>query len=114
MNINNQVCTLEQGKELRALGISNDSYLSWFGDLEPRLMDNGINGITYSDWRFVARTEPINNMDLDNRQDVCTTTPLAPAYSSAELLEMLNYSTTGTAEQLADALISMTRKNAPF
>lgn len=93
MKLQNQVCSLEQGKRLAQLGISTNSHLSWLGDETLRLMDNGKDGVSYSNWVFVSQTEPVNNQEADWRDDVCISKPLAPAFTVAELGVMLDDTT---------------------
>lgn len=89
MKIENQVCTLEQAKRLKELGVLQYSYFSWCGEEGQRLMDNGRDGMAVQEWVFVANTEPVNNMQADHRENVPGAKPFAAAYSVAELGEML-------------------------
>lgn len=88
MKLENQVFKLEQAKKLKELGVSQNTFLSWFGNETPRLKDNGIEPATYGPWVFVTNTEPRNAQDYDHRRDVCITEPIAAAFTVAELGEM--------------------------
>lgn len=89
MKIEEQVCTLEQAKKLKTLGVNQDAYFSWFGDEQQRLMDNGKEGMAISNWLFVSSTEPCNNQEADWRSDVCLK-PIAAAFTTAELGQLLS------------------------
>jgi hypothetical protein len=89
MKLMNQVCTLEQAKRLKELGVSQDSLYSWCGDETKRLMDNGKAGMAVSDWVYIDLTIPPNNQELDHRSMVPNAKPFAAAYNVAELGAML-------------------------
>ena len=88
MELSKQVCSLEQALKLKELGISQHSYFSWCGDRQLRLMDNGKDGVSYSDNVHVDLTKSYNNMELDHREDVPTDKPFAAAFTAAELIQM--------------------------
>jgi hypothetical protein len=113
MKLQNQVCSLEQGKRLAQLGISTNSHLSWFGDETLRLMDNGKDGVSYSNWVFVSQTEPVNNQEADWRDDVCITKPLAPAFSVAEMGLMIGRGTRA-AEHFYNAVLDRLNSGNSF
>lgn len=87
MKIESQVCTLEQAKRLKELGISQDSFFSWFGDEKHVNLDAATDKyparVAVHVW--VNRTEPYNNQDADHRVDISATTPIAAAFTVAEL-----------------------------
>ena len=89
MKLQNQVCTLQQAKRLKELGVCQDSLFSWCGDEEQRLMDNGKDGLAVGNWVFVDSTIPWNNQELDQRQLVPSSKPFAAAFTVAELGIML-------------------------
>lgn len=89
MKLEHQVINLQQAQRLKELGVKQESYFSWFGDLTPRLMDNGKDGAVYGPWIFLSTTEPLNNQEADWRSDVNQTKPLASAFTVAELGVML-------------------------
>jgi len=89
MKLENQVCSLEQAKKLKELGIKQDSLISFFGDETPRLMDNCAVGVEYGPWIYLDTTEPANNQAESLRQDIQNTIPLAAAFTVAELGVML-------------------------
>lgn len=89
MKLENQVCTLQQAKRLKELGVVQESFQSWFGDEEWRLRDNG-SSAQYSQWLFVSGTVPHNNMELDHRNDL-DLKPIAAAFSVAELGVMIDW-----------------------
>ena len=89
MKIENQVCTLEQAKKLKELGVSQDSYFSWCGSEENRLMENCSKGVEYGPWLFISTTKPFNNMEEDYRRDVPSAKPFAAAFTVAEIGVML-------------------------
>jgi hypothetical protein len=94
MKIEKQVCSIEQAKRLKELGVSQESLFSYLGDekdINLNLLESGSN---VSAWVWVAATVPVNNMDLDNREDLSITQPIAAAYTVAELFKMLPYSIT--------------------
>lgn len=98
MQLSQQVCSLEQAKRLKELGINQDAVFSWCGDQEMRLLDYGKDGVKYSNWTFVSNTHPINNMEADYRDDVPSAKPFAAAYSCAELGVMLNATIIGATQ----------------
>lgn len=89
MKIENQVCSLEQAKRLKELGITQESYFSWCGDETQRLWDNGKDGLAVSDWVYVSETIPLNNQEADHREMVPSAKPFAAAYTVAELGAMI-------------------------
>jgi hypothetical protein len=89
MKLQDQVCTIEQAKKLKELGVSQESYFSWCGDETQRLMDNGKDGLAISDWVYVTRTIPCNNQEADHREMVPSAKPFAAAFNVAELGIML-------------------------
>lgn len=88
MKLEDQVCTLEQAKRLKELGVAQNSYFSWCGDETSRLKDNG-NSAEIGPWVFVSTTIPFNNMEADHRADVPSAKPFAAAFTVAELGVML-------------------------
>lgn len=89
MKIENQVCTLEQAKKLKELGVIQKAYFSWCGDETHRLLDNCAEGVVYGQWVFVSNTEPFNNMEADYRQDVDSANPIASSFTVSELAKMI-------------------------
>lgn len=89
MNLQDQVCTLEQAKRLKELGLTQDSLFSWCGSEESRIMDNGAKGMEVGGWLFVDRTIPYNNQHADHRDDVPSAKPFVAAPNVAELGVML-------------------------
>lgn len=89
MKLQDQVCTLEQAKQLRELGVSQDSLFSWCGDETNRLMDGGASGVEYGKWVFVNTTKSANNQEEDHRDLVPSAKPFAAAFTVAELGVML-------------------------
>ena len=89
MNLVDQVCNLNQAKRLKELDIIQNSYFSWCGEEELRLMDSGKDGVKYSNRVFISTTESFNNMQEDNRCDVPSARPFAAAFTVAELGLML-------------------------
>ena len=83
MKIEDQVCSLDQAKKLKELGLSQESIFSWCGD------ENHIPEGSDKPWIWVGRTEPANNMELDYREDVPSAKPFAGAFTVAELGVML-------------------------
>jgi hypothetical protein len=97
MKLMNQVCTLEQAKKLKALGVNQDSLYSWCGDETKRLMDNGKDGLAVSDWVYIDLTIPPNNQELDHRSMVPSAKPFAAAFTVAELGAMIGKGTNAAA-----------------
>lgn len=89
MKLQDQVCTLEQAKKLKELGVDQSSLFSWCGDETNRLMDGGASGIEYGKWVFVNTTKPANNQEEDHRDLVPSAKPFAAAFTVAELGVML-------------------------
>lgn len=89
MKLQNQVCSLQQAKKLKELGICQNSHFSWCGDETQRLMDNGKDGIAVSNWVFLSETLPVNNQEEDHRRLVPSAKPFAAAFTVAELGVML-------------------------
>lgn len=104
MELKDQVCTLEQSKKLKELGVHAPSLFTWFGDETQRLVDNARDGIAVSNWVFISDTIPSNNQESDWRDDVCLKT-IASAYTVAELGLMLPMHI-GNPGTLPDSLIS--------
>lgn len=96
MKLQDQVCSLTQAKRLKELRVKQESLFSWCGDETMRLMDNGEDGVSYSNWVFVSQTYPVNNMQADHREDVPSAKPFASAYTVAELGIMLGKGTKAT------------------
>lgn len=91
MDIQKQVNSVEQGKRLQELGITVNGYFSWFGERGHKLLDMGSEGVAVKEWLYIAATVPVNNMDADHRNDIGQQTPLYPAFTVAEISEMLPY-----------------------
>lgn len=87
MKIENQVCTLEQAKTLKKLGVSQEAMFSWCGD------ENHIIKEENKLWVWVSPTEPANSQEEEHRSMVPSAKPFAAAYTLAELGEMLNSET---------------------
>jgi len=88
MKIENQVNTIQQGKRLVELGIAPNSLFSYFGSENMRLKDNATS-MDYGSWIFIQNTVAVNNQQLDARSNVSCEIPIAPAFTVAELGEML-------------------------
>lgn len=89
MKLQDQVCTLEQAKKLKQLGVNQDGQFSWCGDETPRLMDNAKDGLAIQNWVFVDVTNDFNNMHGDWRSDVPSAKPFAAAFTVSELGRMI-------------------------
>lgn len=99
MKLENQVCSLEQGKKFKELSVLGESHFSWFGDESHIVMDNGNVEkkipMSVSKWVQIDTTIPINNMEKDYRDDVPSLkNPICPAFTVAELMTMLPASIT--------------------
>jgi hypothetical protein len=81
MKIEHQVCTLEQAKKLKELGVSQNAFFSWCGDENHYVEDK--------QWVFVSPTIPANNQEADHRALVESSRPFAAAFDVAELGVML-------------------------
>lgn len=74
MKLENQVCTLEQAKELKELGLELESYFVWHKSYEPRSLEE-------SEGDIVLSTKEAAGFDLDKG----LIDYYIPAYSCAEL-----------------------------
>jgi hypothetical protein len=90
MRLEDQVITFETALKLKALGVSQNSYFSYMGDMTPRLMEGDDKHPTkYGPWIILLTTKPYNNQDGDWRDDVAIKEPFAAAFTVAELGQML-------------------------
>lgn len=113
MEIQKQVCSKEQSKKLKELGICQDSYFSWCGDEQHRLLDNGKDGIDYGESVFISTTEPFNNIELDYRKDVQSANPFAAAFTVSEMIKMIGKGTVAS-QKLLDAINERIEKGFPI
>lgn len=74
-----QICSFEQAKKLKSLGVEQDSLFSWFGD------ENHIPEGANEPYIWPDTTLPKNNQDADHREDTSIAEPIAAAFSTAEL-----------------------------
>lgn len=113
MKLIDQVITLEQAKRLKELGVTQNSYFSWCGDETQRLMDNGKDGLTISDWVYISETIPVNNQEADHRSMVPSARPFAAAFTVAELGAMIGKGT-NAASLLYDAVQARMNQSHSF
>jgi hypothetical protein len=84
MQLEHQVCTLEQSKKLKELGLFQDSALfSWCGN-ESHAANN-------KPWVWISQTIPVNNQMEEMRQDIPSAKPFAAAFTVGELGRMLTF-----------------------
>lgn len=113
MKLQDQVCTLEQAKRLKELGVKQESLFSWCGDETKRLMDNGKDGLAVSDWVYIDSTIPANNQESDHRSLVPSAKPFAAAFTVAELGVMIGKGTSA-ASLLYDAVLARMNQGHSF
>ena len=89
MKLENQVCSLDQGKILKELGVQGEALFSWFGNEKILNLDRNDDGMELNTWVFVSSTVPVNNMQEEHRYDISQETPICPAFTVAELGVML-------------------------
>jgi hypothetical protein len=90
MKLSDQVITYDQAVRLKELGVAQEAYFSYIGDLTPRLMEGDDKHPTeYGPWIILRTTKPYNNQDADWRDDVAIKEPFAAAFTLAELGQAL-------------------------